>query len=144
MLGMILTMGFFGCGGDENNDLNNGDTVLNWPQEFAPNPYTGNSTTGRFRENINEQVPAIRFDRKTVEGDKMYFYTSTNAGGVEIDLIEKNGKEMKVKIINGRGIFTDGTEYILCTSYVLENGVLTFTGGNITGVSNITWNIYNQ
>ena len=36
----------------------------------------------------------------------------------------------------------DYNDYTLCTSWTFSGGVLTFTGGNVTGISNKSWTQY--
>lgn len=130
MLGVLMMGMVMGCG-DKDDDKD--DVSIKWPQEFK----TVNNE--RFKKDLNATRPFIIFDfLGSSFKDKMtYYFASTSS--VEFELIERRGKKMEVKVINGNDTYTNATEYILCTNYTLENGVLTFTGGNIPDISNITW-----
>jgi hypothetical protein len=56
-------------------------------------------------------------------------------------LVSIKGKEIKIKIESSYNEqFHYGQEIILCTNWTLANNVLTFTGGNVSDVSDQTWN----
>jgi hypothetical protein len=150
---IILIMVFVSCEEPETKD---DPTIypsgLAWPSELVPyfdhTPELNyRSWLGDFRVGRAGSVPALALVRVVDKnGDKSTMKFMASGAQADYQLVEVNGKEIKVECtwrIQGDAPLVNGEIYTLCTDYTLTGSgigaTLTFIGGNVPRTSEETW-----
>jgi len=145
MLGVLMMGMIIGCGGDDGIDNDDDEQELLWPIDICNE---SRAYPSYYVSDLSDfYSPFIRFDTD-LDGspdrpELLVYQPNQQNQGTYYKLIEIKDKKMRVErvIINLSTAKYDGTgEYFtLCTNYTLNNGVLTFSGGDVPVISDTTW-----